>query len=91
MATPLDTLNFPGDFVLDYAFIVNHKGETVDITSSITELNVYENIDRPFITGEFAFADSNGIVKDNDKYITETIVTYDKDFLEIIKKEVSFT
>ena len=66
MATPLDTLNFPGDFVLDYAFIVNHKGETVDITSSITELNVYENIDRPFITGEFAFADSNGIVKDNE-------------------------
>ena len=66
MATPLDTLNFPGDFVLDYAFIVNHKGETIDITSSITEMNVYENIDRPFITGDFSFADSNGIVKDNE-------------------------
>ena len=33
----------------------------------------------------------NGVVKDNDKYITETIVTYNKDFLEIIKKEVSIT
>ena len=66
MATPLDTLNFPGDYVLDYAFLVNHRGETIDITSTLVEFNIYENIDRPFITGEVAFADSNGIVKDNE-------------------------
>ena len=66
MATPLDTLNQPGDYVMDYAFLVNHKGESVDITATITELNIYENIDRPFITGEVAFTDSNGIVKDNE-------------------------
>ena len=59
MATPLDTLNQPGDYVMDYAFLVNHKGESVDITATITELNIYENIDRPFITGEVAFTDSN--------------------------------
>ena len=33
----------------------------------------------------------NGIVKKNDKFITETIVTYDKPSLELVKKEVSVT
>ena len=33
----------------------------------------------------------NGIVKENGKYITETIVTFDKNILEIIKKESSIT
>ena len=66
MATPLDTLNQPGDFVMDFAFLVNHRGESVDITATITELNIYENIDRPFITGEVAIMDSNGFIKDNE-------------------------
>ena len=33
----------------------------------------------------------NGIIKKNDKFITETIVTHDKSSLELIKKEVSIT
>ncbi len=33
----------------------------------------------------------NGIVKENGKYITETIVSFDKNILEIIKKESSIT
>ena len=33
----------------------------------------------------------NGIIKKNDKFITETIVVYDNSVLEIIKKEVSIT
>ena len=33
----------------------------------------------------------NGIVKKNDKYITETIVTYNKSDLEMVKKEISIT
>ena len=33
----------------------------------------------------------NGIVKKNGKYITETIVTYNKNILEIVKKETSIT
>ena len=66
MATPLDTLNFPGDFVMDYCFLVNHKGESIDISASVSEISVYENIERPFITGEIQFIDSNGLVKDNE-------------------------
>ena len=64
----------------------------------IIDLNKKYEIDE-IVRGESIFCATgitsgdlmNGIVKDNDKYITETIVTYDKDFLEIIKKEVSFT
>ena len=33
----------------------------------------------------------NGIIKKNDKYITETIVAYKKSYLEIVKKEISIT
>ena len=33
----------------------------------------------------------NGIVKKKDKYVTETIVTYDKSILETVKKEISIT
>ena len=30
----------------------------------------------------------NGIIKKNDKYVTETIVAYDKSSLQIVKKEI---
>jgi fructose-1,6-bisphosphatase II / sedoheptulose-1,7-bisphosphatase len=33
----------------------------------------------------------NGIIKKNDKYITETITTHKKSVLELVKKEVSIT
>ncbi len=33
----------------------------------------------------------NGIVKKNDKYVTETIFTYNKSVLQIVKKEISIT
>ena len=32
-----------------------------------------------------------GIIKKNNKFITETIVTFNKSILEIVKKEVSIT
>ena len=33
----------------------------------------------------------NGVIKENDKYITETIFTHNKSILEIVKKKVSIT
>tara|TARA_B100001989_G_scaffold117181_1_gene82439 strand:+ start:1145 stop:2089 length:945 start_codon:yes stop_codon:yes gene_type:complete len=33
----------------------------------------------------------NGIVRKNDKYVTETIFTYEKSALQIVKKEISIT
>ena len=66
MATPLDTLNFPGDFTMDYCFLVNHKGQSIDISNAVNEISFYENIERPFITGEISFIDADGLVKDNE-------------------------
>ena len=59
-----DKLNFPGDFQCDFAFIINHLGETINITDNIVNLNIYENIRTPFITGDVTFIDSNNIVRD---------------------------
>ena len=61
-----DKLNFPGDFQCDFAFIINHLGETINITDNIVNLNIYENIRTPFITGDVTFIDSNNIVRDNE-------------------------
>jgi hypothetical protein len=66
MATPLDTLNFPGDFVMDYCFLVNHKGQSIDISNAVNEISFYENIERPFITGELSLIDASGVIKDNE-------------------------
>jgi len=33
----------------------------------------------------------NGVIKENDKYITETIITHNKSELKLVKKEVSLT
>ena len=33
----------------------------------------------------------NGVIKENDKYVTETIITHNKSELKLIKKEVSIT
>ena len=66
MATPLDTLNFPGDFTMDYCFLVNHKGQSIDISNAVNEISFYENIERPFITGELSLIDASGIIKDNE-------------------------
>jgi len=62
----LDILNFPGDFQCDFVFLVNHLGESINITDTIVNLNVYENIRRPFITGDITFLDSSNIVRDNE-------------------------
>ena len=66
MATPLDTLNFPGDFTMDYCFLVNHKGQSIDISNAVNEISFYENIERPFITGEISLIDASGVIKDNE-------------------------
>ena len=33
----------------------------------------------------------NGVIKENDKFITETIITHNKSGLKHVKKEVSLT
>ena len=61
-----EILGFPGDFILDYFFIINHRGESINITNSVVNLNVYESIHSPYITGDFTFLDSSEIIRAND-------------------------
>jgi len=94
-AAALKKLNckFQGRFLFN-----SDKDKSRATMMGIIDLNKKYEIDE-IVRGESIFCATgitsgdlmNGIVKDNDKYITETIVTYDKDFLKIIKKEVSFT
>ena len=64
----------------------------------IKDLNKKYNIDE-IIKGESIFCATgitsgalmNGVVKKNNKFITETVVTHDKAILELVKKDVSIT
>ena len=61
-----EKLGFPGDFILDYFFIINHRGESINITNSVVNLNVYESIHSSHLTGDFTFVDSTNIIRAND-------------------------
>ena len=45
------------DFVLEVAELKSLYGETFDITDVVTDIDVYENLDKPFITGVVSFVD----------------------------------
>ena len=85
--------NFQGRFLIS-----SDKDKSRAIEMGINDLNKKYEIDE-IVRGETIFCATaitscdlmNGIIKYNDKYITETIVTFDKDILEIVKKEVSIT
>ena len=64
----------------------------------IEDLNKKYEIDE-IVKGESIFCATgitsgdlmNGVIKKKDNYITETIITYNKSSLELVKKEVSIT
>ena len=94
-AAALKTLNcnFQGRFLFQTAVDKNRA-----IQMGIKDLNKKYQINE-IVKGESIFCATgitsgdlmNGVIKENDKYITETIVTYNKSILEMVKKEVSIT
>ena len=56
-----EKLGFPGDFILDYFFIINHRGESINITNSVVNLNVYESIHSSHLTGDFTSVEDSSI------------------------------
>jgi fructose-1,6-bisphosphatase II / sedoheptulose-1,7-bisphosphatase len=94
-AAALDTLNcnFQGRFLFKTA---NDKSRANEM--GIKDLNKKYEINE-IIKGESIFCATgitsgdlmNGVAKENDNYITETIITYDKSELQLIKKVVSLT
>ena len=91
-AAALDKLNckFQG------RFLFNSKDEKDRAKKmGITDLNKKYEINE-IVRGDSIFCATgitpcefmNGIIKKNDKYVTETIVAYDKSSLQIVKKEI---
>ena len=56
------TLN-PGDIKINSATLINKDGEGIDIRRIITQINLYESINQPFITGDVTVSDSVGIIE----------------------------
>ena len=94
-AAALNTLNcnFQGRFLFETEEDKNRAYEM-----GIKDLNKKYEINE-LVKGESIFCATgitsgdlmNGIIKENNKYITETIITHNKSELKLIKKEVSLT
>ena len=95
VAAALDTLNcnFQGRFLF----------ETEDDKKRAKKMGI-EDLNKKYeiheiVKGESIFCATgitsgdlmNGVIKNNDSYITETIITYNKSSLELVKKKVSIT
>lgn len=53
--------NSAKDFVLEYAVLESHNlkdGASLDITNIISDIDIYEHLDKPYITGTVVVADS---------------------------------
>ena len=95
VAAALDALNcnFQGRFIFETA-----KDKNRAYKMGIRDLNKKYEINE-IVKGESIFCATgitsgdlmNGVTKENDKYITETIITHNKSELKLIKKVVSLT
>ena len=59
------------DFVLDLAEIGSSffkEGASIDITDVVTDIDIYEHLDKPYITGTVAFVDSSRIYEFTNFY-----------------------
>ncbi|MDC3233796.1 class II fructose-bisphosphatase [Candidatus Pelagibacter sp.] len=94
-AAALNTLNcnFQGRFLFETSEDKN-RAYKMGIEDLNKKYEIYE-----IVKGESIFCATgithgdlmNGVIKDNDKYITETIITHNKSELKLIKKVVSLT
>ena len=46
-----ERLQGPGDYILDGALLVGSSGLRVNVLDKLTQLNIYQNIDTPYISG----------------------------------------
>lgn len=55
----------PLDFVVDYVYIESDQiREPMNIASLVTEINIYEHIDKSYLTGSILISDNNDIYND---------------------------
>ena len=52
-----------GDYTLDGVLIVGSSGEKINVASQVRELNIYQSIDSPYMSGNIMIADSEGVAE----------------------------
>ena len=57
-----DKLHYPGEVTDVQVQIAGADGQFSDITRILIELNVYENLYMPFLTGEIIVTDTTGLI-----------------------------
>jgi len=61
MAADKNLYQNAGDYTLDGVLIVGSSGAKINIISQVRELNIYQSIDSPFMSGNLMIADSKGV------------------------------
>lgn len=62
MTLERNTPQSPFDYTLEKVIIsLDGAPETIDITSLVTDLEIFEHIDKPYITGTLSFVDTNNV------------------------------
>lgn len=55
----------PLDFIVDYVYIESEQiSEPMNIASLVSEINIYEHIDKAYLTGSILISDNNNIYND---------------------------
>ena len=63
MAADKERFQSPGDFFIDGVLIVGSSGARINVTDQIRELNIYQNLDTPYMSGNLLLADSMGVAE----------------------------
>ena len=58
-----EVIQHPGDFLLDGVLIVGSSGVEVEVTELLKELNIFQSIDSPFMSGNIMIEDGSGLAE----------------------------
>ena len=58
-----EVLQHPGDFLLDGVLIVGSSGVEVEVTELLKELNIFQSLDSPFMSGNIMIEDGSGLAE----------------------------
>ena len=58
-----NTYQNAGDYTLDGALIIGSSGQKINIVSQVRELNIYQSIDSPYMSGNIMIADAEGVAE----------------------------
>ena len=58
-----EILQHPGDFILDGVVVIGSSGAVVDITTLLDELNIFQNIETPYMSGSILIKDGAGLAE----------------------------